>query len=115
MKTGEPAEATVIDRAEIELVFEGSSKVGRRPLRHGSLVLEVRRDGHPTYRAPCRQWFGSLAWDLVSRGSVVPLRIDRVDPQCVFVDTDTALRAQQAAQEAARTRQLERQKELLGR
>ena len=43
VRIGEPAEATVIDRVEVEVAFEGSSKVGRRPIYHGSLVLEVRR------------------------------------------------------------------------
>lgn len=115
VRIGEPAEATVIDRVEVEVAFEGSSKVGRRPIYHGSLVLEVRREGHPAYRAPCKQWFGSAAWALLLRGEIVPVRVDRDDPQRVFVDTDAALRAREAAQEAARARQLERQKELLGR
>jgi hypothetical protein len=115
MKTGEPAEATVIDRVEVELAFEGSSKVGRRPVYHGSLVLEVRREGQPTYRAPCKQWFGSAAWHAVSRDATVPVRIDRDDPQRVFVDTEATLRAEATAREAARLRQLERQKQLLGR
>jgi hypothetical protein len=115
VRIGEPAEATVIDRVEVEVAFEGSSKVGRRPIYHGSLVLEVRREGHPAYRAPCKQWFGGAAWALVMRGEVVPVRVDRGDPQRVFVDTDAALRAREAAQEAARVRQLERQQELLRR
>jgi hypothetical protein len=43
------------------------------------------------------------------------VRVHRDDPQRVFVDTDAALRAWEAAQEAARVRQLERQNDLLRR
>lgn len=65
-------------------------------------MLEVRREGHPVYRA---------AWALVKRGEVVPGRVHGDDPQRVFVDTDAALRAW----EAARVRPLERQHDLLRR
>jgi hypothetical protein len=112
LKSGEPAEATVLDRNDLETKYEGGSKYGYRAVNFASVVLEVRREGQPAYRALCKQWFGSDSW-LVREGEVVPVRIDRQNPELVYIDTDAKLRLHQAAQEAERERKAKRQERMM--
>jgi hypothetical protein len=112
LRSGEPAEAVVLDRTLLETVFVGGGKRRVRTQHHGSFVLEVRRDGRPPYRALCRQWFDGT-WLLFDVNGTYPVRVDRSDPSKVFLDTDAALRRLRQRQEAERARGEERQAQLL--
>jgi hypothetical protein len=112
LRSGEPAEALVLDRNLLETVFVGGSQRRVRAQHHGSFVLEVRRQGHPPYKAQCRQWFDGT-WLLIDVNGTYPVRVDRSDPARVFIDTDAQLRRLQEAREAERLRGEQRQAELM--
>ena len=114
LKHGTVGEATVLDRNELKTTTVGGSHTGRRTQYLGSLVLEVRREGQPAYRAQCQQWFDSSSWSHVAEGARTAVRIDRNDPQRVFVDTEAKLRELLAARDTERERHARRQAELLG-
>jgi len=113
LEHGEVGEATVLDRNELATTTSGGSHTGRRIQYHGSLVLEVRRDGQVPYRAQCKQWFESSSWSFVHETAKVPVRIDRANPQLVFIDTDAKLRELQAAGDSERARHAKRQDDLM--
>ena len=113
LRRGDVGEATVLDRNELETTTTGGSHTGRRILYRGSLVLEVRREGQPPYKAQCKQWFESSSWSFVHENAVVPVRIDRENPQRVFVDTEAKLKQLSDAHEAERARHAKRQDELM--
>jgi hypothetical protein len=115
LKHGVAGEATVLDRNELETVSLGGGQHGRRTQYHGSLVLEVHREGQAPYRAQCKQWFEQSSWSFVGEGARVPVRIDRGDPQRVFVDTEAKLRELMSARDAERDRHAKRQDELMKR
>lgn len=75
---GEPAEATVLSATDTGWRTNG------RP--HIRIELEVRRPGHPPYKAAtkltiARPWSALPYWP----GQVVPVRVDREDPQQVAI------------------------------
>jgi hypothetical protein len=113
LKSGDVAEATVLDRNELETSSTGGSRTGRRLLYFGSLVLEVRREGQEPYKAQCKQWFDQGTWSFVGEKAIVPVRIDRADRKVVFVDTEAKLKQLQDASDSERERHAKRQDELM--
>src|ERR1700691_4323595 len=107
-KRGHIAEATVLDAAEVSSYVTGANE--RIVYYLGDLVLEVRREGHPPYRAPCRQQFIDSQWDMLA-GQVVPVRIDPANPQRVYVDIAAHVAAIDARGQADREQHARRQAE----
>jgi hypothetical protein len=107
LANGRVAEATILDRNEINTVAKNRTMV----YTTYDFVLDVRLPGQPSYRAPCRQEFiGSESWGLTP-DTVVPVRIDPANAQIVYIDRDArkqrALQSEAAEREAHARRQAE--------
>jgi hypothetical protein len=111
LASGLVAEATILDRNEISTVAKNRTMV----YSTYDFVLEVRLPGQPPYRVPCRQEFvGSESWGLTD-GTVVPVRVDRANPQIVYIDREGRKQRAQKAEADTRAEHARRQAELLGR
>ena len=110
-QNGRIARALVLDVNQLESIAKGSR--GALLLRC-SLVLEVRIPGVAPYRVPCEQWFDAhVYYDLAN--TIVPVRIDPMNPQIVFVDVAAIAQAKQNAANADQEAHARYQAELLGR
>ena len=113
LRNGEPAEATVLSCNDLKTSYAGGKRRAHFETLT-SLVLEVRREGQTPYRALCEQWFeGSASSRTVLENSIVPVRIDRTNPQNVFVDIDAKRRSEHAARDAEREQKAKRQDALM--
>lgn len=110
-KRGHIGQAKVLDVAEVSSYVTGAN--GRIVYHLGDLVLEVQRDGHPPYRAPCRQQFIGSQWQDMQVDQTVPVRIDPANPQRVYVDIAARVAAGDARERADREQHAQRQAELL--
>jgi hypothetical protein len=111
LRHGEPAEATVLDRVNLEMRLVGSAR-SRSADHFVSIVLEVRRDGHPPYKTICKQWLRIYEFRIRER-EVVPVRVDRADPLRVVIDEDAKEREVQRELVLQRDRAERRQEQLM--
>jgi hypothetical protein len=111
LRHGEPAEATVLDRVNLEMRLVGGAR-SRRADYFASIVLEVRRDGHSPYKTICKQWLQIYEFRIRER-EIVPVRVDRADPLRVVIDEDAKERDVQRELAVQRERAERRQEELL--